>query len=470
MNFTLNIGIIFLALDVYAIYRAISRSHGVNSTLAWIFSILAFPGMGAMAYLLVANPGIKTTTRRKRLGIATIRKSISENVHDSNLKEQGSILHLSSVLTGLLPTGGNTVELLTENEYVFEKIEREVLAAKRFIWVEYYIISNDETGRRFLDLLAKKAREGVHVLLLYDAVGSLRIDEKRSAAIRNAGGKAEAFLPVNPLRRRWSVHLRNQRKMIVIDGILGFTGGMNMGNEYSGVMRKKTKTLHFRDTHLMLYGPSVSGLSQTFAEDWAFATGETLSFPTLLPSVLGGEAIVAIVPSGPDQENNASSFVYFSGIATASKRCYLTTPYLIPDEPTIRALISAASRGVDVRILVPARSDVAIISPAARSYYPKFVNAGIRIYEYTPRMLHAKSIVVDEKWGVVGSANTDIRSFKLNFELGALVVDTTFAKLLEDKFFKDLEQSKEIRSEDLNQKTFFARLFEGACRLLSPLL
>ena len=144
MKLTLDTGIILLALDVYAVYRAISRSHGVNSTLAWIFAILAFPGMGAIAYLLVANPGIKNTTRRKRLGNETIRRSISENVRDTHLKQQGSILHLSSVLTGLRPTGGNTVELLTENEYAFEKIEQEVLAAKRFIWVEYYIISNDE--------------------------------------------------------------------------------------------------------------------------------------------------------------------------------------------------------------------------------------------------------------------------------------------------------------------------------------
>ncbi len=470
MSFPIDIGLGVIALDIYAIVRAVTRGHGVEGTIAWICAIIAFPGLGAIAYLLIANPSIKPATKRKRLSNAAVRTALVQRIEASPLGEQGSILRLSTTLTGLLPTQGNRVELLTENEYAFEKIEEAIQRATRSIWAEYYIISNDETGRHFLELLAAKARQGIEVLLLYDAIGSLRIDTHRLSAIRTFGGRAEAFLPVNPLRRRWAVHLRNHRKMIVVDGTVGFTGGMNVGNEYSGRMRRKKGVALFRDTHLMVEGPAVADLAYTFAEDWAFATGERLVCPPPPDPAQGGTCVVAVIPSGPDQEHNASSFVYFALIASARKRCYLSTPYFVPDEATIRALVSAAGRGVDVRVLIPGKSDVAIVAPAARSYVPTFVTAGVRIFEYTATMLHAKSLVVDGTWGLVGSANADIRSFRLNFELGALIADASFAKLLEQRFFKDLAYSREIRRDDVAHTRLPQRLVQGTCRLLSPLL
>lgn len=470
MNLSADLGIAIVALDIYAVLRAISRGHGVEATIAWICAIVAFPGIGAIAYLLVANPSLAPARRRKRLTKESVRAALPAEMRTTDLGEQGSVLRLSTYLTGLPPSEGNAVELLTENEDAFEKIERAIEEARRSIWAEYYIISNDETGRHFLELLAAKARDGLEVLLLYDAVGSLRIDSGRLAAIKASGGRAEAFLPVNPLRRRWAVHLRNHRKMIVADGQVGFTGGMNVGNEYSGRVRRKKRSAVFRDTHLMLRGPAVAHLAQIFAEDWAFATGDTLSCPAVISAVRDGASTVAVVPSGPDQEYNASSLVYFSLIASARKRCYLSTPYFVPDGPTIRALISAAARGVDVRVLVPGISDVAIVAPAARSYYPALLPAGVRIFEYRDSMLHAKSLVVDGMWAIVGSANADIRSFRLNFELGALVADASFARLLEERYFRDLAHSVEISQEDVERRGVRQRLWEGTCRLLSPLL
>lgn len=469
-NIIIDVSIAILLLDLYAIFRAISRSHGVEKTLAWIFAIIAFPGVGAIVYLLFANPGIKSTTRRKRLTMAAAREAIVKRLPVATLQEHGPVLQLSTGLTGLLPTVGNSVELLTENEYTFEKIESALEAATHSIWAEYYIIRNDETGHHFLEYLAKKAREGIDVLLLYDALGSLRIDTRRLAEIRKAGGRAEAFLPVNPLKRRWSVNLRNHRKIIVVDGKTGFTGGMNMGNEYSGRLKKKGTTF-FRDTHLAIQGPAVTDLAQTFAEDWTFATGDTLAFPDPPTPVEGGTSIASVLPSGPDQKHNASSFVFFEAITSAQKYCYISTPYFIPDEPTIRALISAALRGVDVRVLVPEKSDIAIVGPAARSYYAVLINAGVRIFEYRQAMLHAKSLAIDGEWGIVGSANADIRSFRLNFELGVIIVDDVFTKRLEDRFVQDLKHSKEVTAENyLNQRNIKSRLWEGTCRLLSPLL
>ncbi len=470
LNFFLDISIFIIALDFYAIFRAISRGHGVEGTLAWIFAIIAFPGIGAFSYLLFANPSIKSTTRRKRLTAEAVRKAMTARIGVNSIKDQGSVLHLSSALTGLLPTTGNSVDLLTENKNAFDQIEQAIEEAKQSIWAEYYIISNDETGRHFLDLLAAKASKGIEVLLLYDAIGSLGIDKKRLSEIRAAGGRAEPFLPVNPLKKRWSVHLRNHRKIIIIDGKIGFTGGMNMGNEYSGRKWRKKTITHFRDTHLAVRGPAVYDLSQIFKEDWKFATDETLPCPEPSAIYEQGASVVAVVPSGPDQKYNASSLVYFSGITSAQKCCYLSTPYFIPDEPTLQALISAAVRGVDVRMLVPERTDIAIVGLAARSYYPKLIHAGVRIFEYQASMLHSKSLAVDGAWGIVGSANADIRSFRLNFELGVIITDDIFAQHLENRFFQDLSQSKEIRVEDLYQRGVTERLWQGLCRLLSPLL
>jgi cardiolipin synthase len=463
--------------DAYTIGRAISRGHGVEGTLAWVFAIIAFPGAGAAAYLMLASPSIKRTTRRKRFTKAIARTGIVSNsgvpeapAGDHDVRPpQGSILRMARALTGLPPTYGNRVELLTENDLAFQRVEEALEAAQSHIWAEYFIIQRDETGRRFLDLLAARARAGVQVRLLFDAVGSWRIDTTRLAAIVAAGGQVEAFLPFNPLRRRWAIHLRNHRKMIVIDGKLGFTGGMNVGDEYSGRARRKG-LLHYRDSHLAISGPAVGDLAQTFCEDWTFASGQALDCTPDPEPEPGSDCTVAIIPSGPDQQHNAHTLVTFTGITSAQERVYLTSPYFIPEESVMQALIGAAVRGVDVRVLVPQVCDVAMVGPAGRAFFPALAAAGVRIFEYRPSMLHAKTLVVDGDWGIVGSANWDIRSFRLNFELGALVVQPNFARLMEDRFLEALEHSSELTARAIDGWSFTRRLRYGAARLLAPLL
>jgi cardiolipin synthase len=459
-----------VVLDLYAIGRAVMRGRGVDRTLTWVFAILALPGLGAAAYLLVANPSVGKTIQRKRIARDVIRRTVGERLGQLELpsSEAGSILRLATSATGLPPSIGNSVELLATDDGAFERIEAALRAAKRFIWAEYYLIGDDETGHRFLEVLATKAAEGIDVRLLYDAVGSMHLDAKRLRAIEAAGGRVAAFLPVNPLRRRWTVLLRNHRKMIMIDGELGFAGGMNIGDQYSGRSRRRGAR-YFRDSHLGLRGPVVTDLTQVFCEDWWFATEELLELPPPSP-IEGGTSVVALVPSGPDQEHNASGLVYFAGIASARERCYLTSPYFIPDEAVARALVSAAMRGVDVRVLVPERCDVRIAGAAARSYYPGLVRSGVRIFEYRPSMLHTKTMVVDGAWSIVGSANVDMRSFGLNFELGALVVDPRFARGLEARFLRELADSTEMTSSDLAARRFSQRLAQTTARLLSPLL
>ena len=467
-----------VALDLGAITLAVWRSRGVERTIAWILAILAFPVVGAGSYLLVASPHVSRDTRRKRLATSAVRAMLGRGAlgASADYADRCPALPLAAAISGMAPTARNQVELLADDAHAFSRIEGALREAKHRIYAEYYIIRRDETGRRFLAILAERAKAGVEVRLLYDAVGSMGLDAERLDAVRDAGGHAEAFLPVNPLARRWSVHLRNHRKLIAIDGAIGFTGGMNVGDEYSGRARLKGSA-HFRDSHVELRGPVVGDLEQVFLEDWAFAKGQPLPPPPLPAKHATWSAaerregsVVAVVPSGPDQEHNAAAMLYFTGITSARERVYLTSPYFVPDEPTVRALMSAALRGVDVRVLVPHRCDVALVGYAARSYYPALLRAGVRLFEYLPSMLHAKTMVIDSAWAVVGSANLDIRSFRLNFELSTVIADLAFAGRLEARFLRDLGAAREISPDDVRGRTRLARLRDGVARLLSPLL
>lgn len=454
------------ALDALAILRALLRGHGVSSTLAWILAVIAFPGAGALAYLLLANPTVARTVRLRALAARGRPAAVLPPGSDGD----PHVLRLACALTGCRPTAGNRVELLAEDQGAFQRIEEALTAARAAIWAEYYLVRNDETGRRFLALLAARARAGVEVRLLHDAVGSFGLEGPGLRALRAAGGRVAPFLPLNPFRRHWSLHLRNHRKLVVVDGAVAFTGGMNVGDEYSGRSRRKGRR-HFQDSHLRIEGPAVVDFAELFAEDWRFATGERLAPPPPGAAALGaGGAVVCPLPSGPDQRLNASAHTFFAGIARARRECFLTTPYFVPDEPTIRALVSAARGGVDVRVLVPARSDVRLTGLAGRSYYRELVRGGVRIFEYQPSMLHAKTMVVDGSWGIVGSANVDMRSFRLNFEIGAVVHEPAFAAALAARFHQELAASAEVRLRTIYQRRLGQRVLLGLARLLSPLL
>jgi cardiolipin synthase len=472
-----------LALDVVALVHAVTRHLGVASTLAWIFFILFVPGVGAAAYFLLASPRIRRTRRRKRLAGEAVRAEIRRSLGSEPLPPEvedasplaRSVLYLGTRLTGLPPRAGNRVELLVDNERAFRAKGDAVRGAERSVWAEYYIVEDDATGRGFLADLASRARAGCDVRLLYDAVGSSGIPGHALEELRAAGGRAEAFLPVNPLRKRWSAHLRNHRKLLVVDERIGFTGGMNIGDAYArgataapGSARA-LRNRPWHDAHLRVEGPSVLDLATVFAEDWTFASGERL-VPSSVPIPVPGGSVVAALPSGPDQASNANAHTYFAALSGALERCWITTPYFVPDEPTVRALCNAAYRGIDVRVLVPAESDVPLAQAAGRFFYGPLLRSGVRIFEYEPAFLHAKTVVVDGSWALVGSANFDFRSFSLNFELGALVFDRSFAALLDARFAKDLAESREVTPAAVGRRGFADRARLGLARLLAPLL
>lgn len=463
----LFLGLVAVLLDIAAITLALVRGHRVEGTLAWLLAIITFPVLGALAYFALSSPSIGRVTRRKKAARFALSGRMPRDPEDRDPDED--LLVLCGKATGLPASAGNCVTLLTGAEEAFQRLEEAIRAAQHSIWAEYYIIRRDETGARFLELLRERALAGVEVKLIYDAFGSMRIDAAGLRAIDAAGGRTAAFLPLNPLRRRWAFHLRNHRKLVVVDGKIAFTGGMNVGNEYSGRVRRKG-VRPFRDTLMELQGPAVLDLAHVFAEDWVFAAESSIQDPPLPGPLCQPGVQVAVIPSGPDQPRNATSDVYFSTVSRARERVWLQTPYFVPDTPVLQALTTAAMRGVDVRIIIPAKPDVLAVRSSTRFYYPELLASGVRVFEYRSSMIHAKTLLVDRRVSLVGSANVDFRSLRLNFEVSSVMVDEAFCSDLAGRFLADQGQCVEVSRRDVESWSLALRLWHGTARLLSPLL
>ncbi|MCA9522590.1 MAG: cardiolipin synthase, partial [Myxococcales bacterium] len=345
--------------------------------------------------------------------------------------------------------------------------------ARHHIHVQFYIIKGDKWGAALRDRLAARAKEGIEVRVLVDAVGSYGLSRGFWDPLTEVGGQVGIFKPVNPLvrlRRRDRVDFRNHRKIVVVDGRLGFTGGINIGKEYLGL---NPELGHWRDTHVRIEGPAALALQRVFAEDWWLTTEEALDNAAYYPDPPTdppGHCAVQVLESGPDQRWSPIHMFYIQAITLARRRIWITSPYFVPDDVLETALTGAALRGVDVRILVPSKSDVRLITWASRSYYQGMLDAGIRIYEYARGFVHAKTMVVDDWVAAVGSANLDIRSFHLNFEVNAFVFSRYLATQLAEQFRSDLRDAREVATNYRDALGIGPRLVQSFARLLSPLL
>jgi cardiolipin synthase len=450
------------------------RTREPLAAVAWILGIILVPGLGGILYLLLGTTRLARKTRRKKLARAALEpqlptvESFEVAPPPDNDTLRSELMALACRVAENRPTWGNEVEVITDTNRAYGLQEQAIRDAHHHIHLEYYIFQPDETGERFRDLLIDKARQGVAVRFLYDAVGSLRLGARFLRPMWQAGIQAECFLPVNPLRRRWVFNLRNHRKLMVVDGEVGFTGGVNVGNEYIG---RKTQFAYWRDTHMMLRGPSVHQLQQVFAQDWHFATDEELTAPNLFPTPQApGDQIVQIVASGPDLPVEVVHELFFTAIAAARQRVLIESCYFVPPDSIRVALESAAHRGVDVQIILPVRNAHVSSLLAAQSYYEDLLASGVQIHEYTEGLMHSKMITVDGEWSYVGSANMDNRSLRLNFEVGAVFYGPRMAAGLETVFGDDLARSRRIDLAEWSNRPVARRLMENTCRLLSPML
>jgi cardiolipin synthase len=441
----------------------IHRKGRPMSALAWLFAVMAMPILGSAAWWVIGPRRLQRIRRRW----AKAR---------DRLERQSAIPHrrlLEDELGLIFPeTSDNQVEVLVDASAAYPAMEAAIRAAKRHVHLLFYIWEADETGRRFRDLLAQKAREGVEVRLLIDAVGGADVRGRFMDPLRQAGAAVAFFLPSTFANRQVTINFRNHRKIVVIDGETGFLGGMNIGDEY---------TRDWHDIAVRLDGPVVDQLQEVFADDWYFTTKEGLADPAYFgrtqrqsPASLRHPrqchlATCQVTASGPDTRQNATHDGIFIGMTSAKSRLWVTTPYFIPNSAIQVALRTASYRGVDVRLLLPRRSDVRLVQLAARSYYAELLSAGVRIFEYDGAILHSKAMVIDADTSVLGSANLDIRSLQLNFEINVAITSGTVNRTLADLFEQDLTRSVEIRPEDL-KTGLKAELMEALAHLLSPLL
>ena len=438
------------------------------ATLSWLLGLALLPYLGFLVYHVFGPQRIE----RQRLRRARSRESVAGSVaagHGAHA-DAAELARLGATSTGLAPSTARDVRLLVDGAAKYDALLADIAAATKHVHLEYYIYEPDRTGTALRDALAERARAGVQVRLLVDAIGS-GASRRFFGPLQEAGGEVAWFHPMRLgriWRRPWA-NLRTHRKIVVIDGRIAYTGGMNVTDEQD----ERLGDAAYRDLHLRLEGDVVRRLQLVFCEDWAYATGERGFLSHVAqdtpPDAGGGPIRAQVLVSGPDSPWEAIHRMHVSAIHAAKRRVWMTTPYFVPGEAAMMALTSAAAAGLDVRLLVPRESDSKLVTLAARSYFGALLLAGVKIYEYGPRMLHSKSLLVDDELVLVGSANFDHRSFRLNFEVSVLFDDPGIAATLATLLEGELANAPRVQ-RGRHRPLLRARLPEALARLLSPLL
>ena len=436
------------------------------ATLSWLISLAALPYLGFLIYYVFGPQKItRHRARRMRHRVALPRYAGAGG--DDEVHELRS---LAQATTGIAPTTARTVRLLVDGGAKYPALLEDIAQARDHVHLEYYIYNPDRSGTALRDALVERARAGVRVRLLLDAMGSKQAGRRFFAPLQKAGGEIAWFHPARPWllwKRPW-VNLRTHRKIVVIDGRVAYTGGINITDEQDDRLRQDA----YRDLHLRIEGDAVRALQVVFIEDWAYVT-ERRDFvgdvARAMPEPQAGPIDTQVLTSGPDSSWEAIHRLHVGAIHAASQRVWLVTPYFVPGEAAMMALTSAALSGLDVRLLVPKMSDSRLVTWCVRSYYDDLLAAGVKVYEYGPRMLHSKALLVDDRIALIGSANFDHRSFRLNFEVSLLFDDAGMAAELAQLIETEFAHAPRVR-EDRNRPLLTARMPEALARLMSPLL
>lgn len=475
LTFWSVVSIINYVLVACAIILILRRPREPRAMLAWILALLLLPVLGLLLFAGIGELKLERTRRKRRRRRARLERHLPPRRKTSRevkaLAESpglANLVHIATRLSREPPTIGNDVTIFHKSEAFFIALRIAIESAVNHIHMEYYIFQPDETGKGIAGALMSKAKSGVRCRLLLDSVGSWRLPRRFIGEMRDAGVQVEFFHPVLPWRGRWHVNFRNHRKLVVIDGELGFTGSQNIGDEYRGRLARYGE---WRDVNLSIRGPAVRELQELFLEDWHFSTSETLDVANLLPEPsCEGQHAVHIIPSGPDVRADVMHHLFFAAIAAATRSIAVATPYFVPDAAMILALQSAAYRGVHVRLLIPSQSDHWFVLWAGRSYYAELAAAGVEILEYDLGMLHSKIVVVDGSWAFAGSANMDARSFRINFELTTILYNKSLAERLQAEFDSLAADARRIHRKGHADWTLGQSLALGLARLASPLL
>lgn len=481
INDTLNLpwlGILYYLLVVFFIVRILLENRNPRETYSYILLLLLAPIVGLFIYLSFGQNyrRRKMFDRKKIYDNASFQKVANQLI--DRFEEKVSLVAGSPVerLIQLLWNGNhallslsNKTDILVNGEMCFPSMLKAIEKSQHHIHLEYYIFSDDELGRQFTTLLEEKAKSGIEVRLIYDAAGSTDFSRRAIKQLRKAGAEVLPFLPVRFPHLANSLNYRNHRKILIVDGVIGYTGGINIDRKYDNRIANK---IFWRDTHLRVEGAAVCNLQLTFLFDWYFCSNKEIDFTrNYFPApVISASCPMQIVASGPDSDWPGILNAYLTALGMAKERIRITTPYFIPNDAMLSALKTAALGGVDVQLLVPYESDSLVVQLAVQSYYRELLEAGVQIFQYRKGFVHAKTMSVDGYIATIGTANLDFRSFDLNFEVNAFIYDEKIASELDAIFEDDKQACQALTLDELKSWGFWRRFGSSLARLLAPLL
>jgi len=458
-----------VVLALFAVARILGEKRQPSNTLAWLLAIVLIPYVGVPLYLLLGGRKLRRLLSRKALFRPSLPGLVAAS---SSLAAQSATAQTATASGACPPVGGNSLQLLTSGEEAYKALETRIRAARHSIHITTFILGRDETGRRIVSLLAERARAGVKVCLLLDAVGCLFSSRGFVDPVRKAGGEVRRFMPVLPfLSRRHSANLRNHRKLAIFDQEAAFIGGHNLAREYMGPTPYRKR---WRDFGAIVTGPAATLLNDVFLADWAFASGrppdqipEPAPPPAMVPA---GLSELQVVASGPDMAGDPLYESIISMIQEAERSIWIVTPYFIPDEVLLRSLIVKARAGRDVTLIVPEHSNHSVTDFARRYYVRELQRAGARVLLFGPGMMHSKGIIVDDRIGLIGSANFDLRSLFVNFEIGMFVYSEPDVRGMRAWAEELMSHSRKPKPEREQRHRIIGNLVEELSRLLAPLL
>lgn len=447
----------------------VSENRNPLKTLAWVTVLLLLPVVGIILYIFFGR-NIKNKhliSRRTRRKLKSRQRIPSADIRSLDLSPVArQQITLGRSLTGAHYFAGNSVDVYTDGRTKFDALIRDLRSARKSINLQYYIIDDDEIGRRIRDILIERAHAGVTVRVVYDHVGSFSTRTNFFKEMQREGILAYPFFKVSFPYLGTRINWRNHRKIVVIDGKIGYIGGMNIADRYID----GGKFPLWRDTHLRITGPAVAGLQYSFAIDWNFMGQPLIEENVDFESPVGADTGIQIITSGPTSQWRNIALAFHKAIGTATRRVFIQTPYFLPTEALLKALQTVALSHVDVRLMIPRNSDSHMLTLASASYIDECLKSGIKIYFYEAGMLHSKMIVIDDEISTVGSTNFDFRSFEHNFEVNAFMYSKKLNAKLASIFMSDLEHCTRIRPSDWRRRPWHRKLAESAIRLLSPIL
>lgn len=448
-------------ITVMMVLVILSGKREARSTLGWLLLVAFLPYIGAVIYLFFGRRHPYYPPRALHPALSASPVECKDEVICASEE-----MALTSTITGVMPVMCADLTLFVDAEEKYERLIADMENARERIVLCYYVFRRDETGKKFLEVLGRKAKEGVKTYLLYDGWGAFGLGLFGTLTpYRKMGLKAAPFAPVaNPFRMS-RINFRNHRKIAVIDGKIGYTGSTNIGSEYLG---KDKNFGDWRDLHTRFTGQAAGVLEEIFFEDWRIATGRKVSFPTAVEAK--GSIPLHVLPTGPDLTDERLFPLLFAHLTRAERSIEIVTPYLVPNQALVAALSVAARRGLKVRLLLPARSNHPMVTAAGRSYYEELLDGGVKIRQFSDSMLHAKAIIIDGEWALMGSANFDNRSFFLNFEINIALADPSFLNHLEKCFSGWWADSEEVTTRMIKDRGTALNMLDSLCRALSPVL